>query len=103
MIWHIEETCLCSARFVIQGEIWGEVHGAVLEFRESHSHCRTLDSWMGPDQMKPVDASDLVRESIAVNPGCCGDDKWRGRYCQYHQGYEDGADAAFAAGETREL
>lgn len=26
--------------------------------------------------------------------GCCMDESWRGRMCQYHQGYEDGiADA----------
>lgn len=26
--------------------------------------------------------------------GCCGDDSWRGRFCQYHQGFIDGADEA---------
>lgn len=26
--------------------------------------------------------------------GCCMDDTWRGRACQYHQGYEDGLDRA---------
>lgn len=24
--------------------------------------------------------------------GCCGDDSWRGRLCDYHQGYKDGLD-----------
>lgn len=27
---------------------------------------------------------------------CCGDDAWRGRLCQYHQGFEDGYDVAQA-------
>lgn len=27
---------------------------------------------------------------------CCGNDEWRGRLCQYHQGFEDGYDAAMA-------
>lgn len=26
--------------------------------------------------------------------GCCGDSHWRGRFCPYHQGVEDGYDAA---------
>lgn len=25
---------------------------------------------------------------------CCGNGTWRGRLCEYHQGYEDGFDAA---------
>lgn len=31
----------------------------------------------------------LLRKSA---DGCCGDAKWRGRLCSYHQGYEDGLD-----------
>jgi len=26
--------------------------------------------------------------------GCCGDDRWRGRLCEYHLGLADGYDAA---------
>lgn len=26
--------------------------------------------------------------------GCCADDAWRGRFCDYHQGYADGYDEA---------
>jgi hypothetical protein len=22
--------------------------------------------------------------------GCCGDESWRGRFCEYHRGYRDG-------------
>lgn len=25
---------------------------------------------------------------------CCGDAKWRGHFCPYHSGYEDGLDEA---------
>lgn len=25
--------------------------------------------------------------------GCCGDDSWRGHFCQYHEGYLDGIEA----------
>jgi hypothetical protein len=37
----------------------------------------------------------LVRESQELQPGgCCLDPGWRGLLCQYHQGYEDGAERA---------
>lgn len=26
--------------------------------------------------------------------GCCGNENYRGRLCEYHQGFEDGYDAA---------
>jgi len=29
----------------------------------------------------------IVREQAE---GCCGDDSWRGRFCQYHEGFYDG-------------
>lgn len=48
--------------------------------------------------MNDVDKADLIGEMAAeAAMGCCGDASWRGRYCQYHQGYEDGLDAMMAA------
>ena len=38
----------------------------------------------------------LARAHAATNQ-CCGDDQWRGHLCTFHQGYEDGADAAVVA------
>jgi len=29
----------------------------------------------------------------AIEQGCCGNDSWRGRFCQYHQGFIDGYEA----------
>jgi hypothetical protein len=28
---------------------------------------------------------------------CCGNKAWRGHFCSYHQGFEDGYDAALEA------
>ena len=39
-----------------------------------------LDDWAVERMLKAVD-------------GCCGNAEWRGRFCQYHQGFEDGIDA----------
>lgn len=39
-------------------------------------------------------ADRLTRRSLALNPGCCGDDRWRGHLCQYHDGFYDGVEAA---------
>jgi len=38
--------------------------------------------------------SAVLERSLALNPGCCGNDAWRGRLCPYHQGVEDGAEMA---------
>jgi hypothetical protein len=33
----------------------------------------------------------LVEEHVRKKAeGCCGDDSWRGRFCQYHEGFLDG-------------
>ena len=40
------------------------------------------------------DCDALLRESLDLNPNCCGTAEWRGRLCQYHTGYRDGLDAA---------
>ena len=37
---------------------------------------------------------DIAGLKEAREVGCCGDDNWRGRLCQYHQGYADGYDRA---------
>lgn len=36
----------------------------------------------------------LLVEAVA---GCCMDDAWRGRPCQYHQGFADGLEAMLRA------
>lgn len=40
---------------------------------------------------------DLEAEIVATEvsrPDCCGNDKWRGHLCQYHQGFDDGTAVA---------
>jgi hypothetical protein len=49
---------------------------------------------MNPTNEPLSNSGELVAASLALNPGCCGNDEWRGRLCQYHSGYRDGADAA---------
>jgi hypothetical protein len=45
-----------------------------------------------------VDA--MVRDSQeSQKDKCCLQPSWRGHLCQYHQGYEDGADAALRMAE----
>lgn len=42
----------------------------------------------------------LVRDSQeAAWDRCCLQPSWRGHLCQYHQGYEDGADVALRLAE----
>ena len=37
----------------------------------------------------------FAKEQIeAALNGCCANDSWRGRFCEYHQGLADGYDAA---------
>lgn len=37
----------------------------------------------------PTDAEiDAVIHAMVL--GCCGDDLWRGLFCRYHDGFEDG-------------
>jgi hypothetical protein len=33
-------------------------------------------------------------QALALEAGCCGNEEWRGRFCQYHMGFADGFDAA---------
>jgi phage tail tape-measure protein len=52
---------------------------------------------MTEEMDKAIDAvvESLVRDSQqAQKDGCCLQPSWRGHLCQYHQGYEDGADRA---------
>jgi hypothetical protein len=45
----------------------------------------------------------LVIDSQLAQPnGCCLGPEWRNRLCQYHLGYEDGAEAALLAIEAAE-
>jgi len=41
-----------------------------------------------------VDRTRLETIIAEAEKGCCRDDSWRGRACQYHSGFEDGIDAA---------
>lgn len=38
----------------------------------------------------PIEVDALVAKATE---GCCMDDLWRGRLCEYHEGYEDGVAA----------
>lgn len=44
-------------------------------------------------------STDIVMAEMVK--GCCGDAKWRGHFCPYHTGYEDGYD--WAADEIERL
>lgn len=35
--------------------------------------------------------------SLGEQEVCCGDERWRGRHCDYHRGYDDGYEAGVAA------
>ena len=43
----------------------------------------------------------VLQRSLALNPGCCANDEMRGRLCPYHQGIEDGAEAALLEAKLR--
>jgi hypothetical protein len=38
----------------------------------------------------------IEQETVRQAKGCCGNDSWRGRLCQYHQGIMDGMDIMLA-------
>ncbi len=42
-------------------------------------------------------AGDAAKADAAT---CCANSEWRGHFCQYHQGFEDGYDAALAAADA---
>lgn len=43
----------------------------------------------------------LTAASQALQPnGCCSDPTWRGHLCDYHQGFEDGIEAARPEGSA---
>jgi len=44
---------------------------------------------------------DIDTRMAEVVKFCCGDDKWRGHFCPYHSGYDDGL--AEAADEIERL
>jgi len=35
------------------------------------------------------------KRAYEIAVGCCGDYKWRGRLCSFHEGFADGFDEAF--------
>lgn len=44
--------------------------------------------------MSALDALTDLLLTDALGPStCCGNDTWRGKYCTYHQGYQDGLEA----------
>lgn len=62
---------------------------------------------------QPRTEGDRLAQEQGRQAGCCGNDAWRGRLCQYHQGWADGWDErqerlvgatrdAAAAGEPQE-
>lgn len=51
----------------------------------------TLASRLAEPEPDPAHEAALAH---AKGVGCCGGDAWRGHLCEYHQGFEDGYDAA---------
>jgi hypothetical protein len=45
--------------------------------------------------MTADELSDMLVEAAAE--GCCNNEAWRGRLCQFHQGYQQGVDVALEA------
>ena len=41
---------------------------------------------------EPVTEGDQRVQALGAEINCCGNDEWRGRLCQYHQGWADGWD-----------
>jgi hypothetical protein len=44
-----------------------------------------------------IDVALIATKAHAAKHDCCGNAEWRGHFCQYHQGFEDGYDAALLA------
>lgn len=49
---------------------------------------------MTEDEIDVIVADVLDRSQRLQPSNCCLGPEWRGRLCQYHEGVEDGADAA---------
>ncbi len=51
----------------------------------------------GEGLMTERDPAGDAAKADAARTNCCANGEWRGHFCQYHQGFEDGYDAALAA------